>query len=241
LIDLAWNDVDRQSLGPMLTTSGAMVVRSMPSEQEFRLVARTLGSVMPAAVGLPAGAVGLDDVYEVRVRGPRGSGLTDNRGRVVMSSTASRFPLHTDGYNLHEPPRYVLLYRTDGSNDTPTNLVADASVALASLGGTDRATLREPIYHSARGGVAVLAKVSGQDLFRFNPEEMQPSDMAERALAVVTRLCGALTAITEDLLLHRGDCLIMNNWRMCHGRGALEQGSGRVLLRMWVSKETAAT
>ena len=236
VVELNWAPARAADIEPLLTEAGSVLLHGLDGPAELRRLARALGRAIPPGAGIPRALRRDDDIYEVKVQDPSGAGLRDGHGNTILSTTASHFPPHTDGYNLVEPPRFVLLLRVDQEDDAPVSSVSDAIAAIASLPAGDRALLRRPLYGSAVGELPVLDKVSGRSRVRFNAVEMRRWSGARACVEqAIGTIAPALQNVERRFRLRRGDCLVMDNWRMCHGRDALSRESKRVLLRMWVA------
>lgn len=236
VVEVDWGSARGADIERLLAEVGSVLLHGLDGPAELRRLATTLGRVIPPGVGIPSALRRSDDIYEVKVRDPSGGGLRDRHGNTILSTTASGFSLHTDGYNLVEPPRFVLLLRVSGEDEAPLSSVSDAVAAIASLPAKDRALLRRPLYGSAVGELPVLDTVRGLSRVRFNAVEMRRWSSARvRAERAIATIAPALRDVERRIRLRRGDCLVMDNWRMCHGREALPQDSKRVLLRMWIA------
>jgi alpha-ketoglutarate-dependent taurine dioxygenase len=179
-------------------------------------------------------------VYSVAIRGD-GSGELDKHGHPILSTTDREFPLHTDAYNRSEAPRYVFLFRADRAKTDTASYVSDFQKAADLLGEEDLILLKEPVFPSAVGWRPVLEERGGSLRFRFNGEEIRRwsqredgsfSAAAERA---VDSLESALATTQETFQLEPLDCLLLDNWRVCHGRSRIPAGSKRELKRVWVA------
>jgi alpha-ketoglutarate-dependent taurine dioxygenase len=236
VVEFTWASARGADIEPLLTETGSVLLHGVDGPAELRRLAAILGRAITPGAGIPRALKRSDDIYEVKVQDPSGAGLRDRHGNTILSTTASDFPPHTDGYNLVEPPRFVLLLRVDPEDEAPVSSVSDAVAAIASLPAEERALLRRPLYGSAVGELPVLDTVSGQQRVRFNAVEMRRwSGAAARAEQAIATIAPALRKVERRIRLRRGDCLLMDNWRMCHGREALPRESKRVLLRMWIA------
>ena len=147
-------------------------------------------------------------------------------------------PAHGNGFSLTRPPRYVLLLRTDTSDETPPSTVSDGLAAVARLPAEHQLRLQAATYPSARGSVALIEHEAGRARMRFNADQMQQwglSVQSDDVREAVRRLETEMQAGVTEFALRRSDCLVLHNWRVVHGRGALRAGSERRLLRMWIA------
>ncbi len=227
-------------LAGSLGEHGAAYLQYVGEDDNLVSLAPQLGTVVEPGVGMPDRAHD-GRVYRVGVRN-QGEGLRDAHGNVILSSTSLEFPLHTDAYNRPTPPRYVFLLRVDdGDDDTPT-YVSDSRPVIKELSEQMVFTLREPVFPSARGPVPVLEPdQQGHDRIRFNQEEIDRWEgegaspvLQGDARDALSELGEALRRRQEPVTIRHGDCLVIDNARMCHGRPALSPDSDRELTRVWV-------
>lgn len=226
-----------QELADLVHRSGALILDHVPTTDELVEIARSLGPIRSPGVAMdPTSHDGM--IYRVQVRN-RGEGITDQHGNTIVSSTNADFSLHTDGYNSTLPPRFVLLRRSDDSNEEPISSVADLRELLPYLSQHDRDLLRRPIFPSANGLVALIEEESSPPRIRLNYVEIcrwsrgsaEPSAAADDAIA---HLLNIAESKAEHFVLAQYNCLIIDNFRILHGRSELLGDSRRVVERMWV-------
>jgi alpha-ketoglutarate-dependent taurine dioxygenase len=225
-----------------LDHDGALYVTGVGQEDDLLGLAAALGEIVTPGVGMGAG---MHDgkLYSVKVR-DGGRGRVDEHGHVILSTTHREFPLHTDAYNRAQPPRFVLLLRSDdGPDDTPSH-VSDAVTALADAPDDLLQVLSEPLFPSALGPLRLLERTAtGSSRLRFNEEETARWGEREdvnpplepRARQALAALGERLRAARDTFTIAPHDCLVLDNWRSCHGRSAMTPGSTRVLQRAWVA------
>jgi alpha-ketoglutarate-dependent taurine dioxygenase len=143
---------------------------------------------------------------------------------------AGGFPLHTDGAYVRQPPRLLVLYCVQDTEQRPTRLLrwdeADWSAELLSR-------LRRETYWFRNGRHSFLDSVvsPGRSFVRFDAGCMIPATrlasatLAELMERLSTRLC-------LELQWRPGMTLIIDNWRMLHGRGTAAFTGSRTLLRL---------
>jgi L-asparagine oxygenase len=149
------------------------------------------------------------------------------------------FPLHTDMAHWHVPPRFLMLRCLQGSALVPT-ILADGLPIIEQVG---ESTLTRSLVKPRRTvqGKCLLLRLYecdhvGGHLLRWDEKYILPASPAgERG---VSQLRAALvTAPRRNVHLARpGDTLILDNWRMLHGRGsvppdALSRNIARAYLR----------
>lgn len=224
----------------VLGEDGAVYVHGMgTSDATLLQVAGGLGEITAPGVGMPSG-VHDGRIYTVEVRND-GAGLRDQHGNTILSTTSQEFSLHTDAYNQRIPPTYVLLLRSDDTNDETSSYISDAHYAITELPADVIAVLRSAIFPSALGPTPIVEQDGGAPVVRFNPEEIarwagheDNSPVSPEGSAAITALQASLIGCRETTVIFPGDCLIIDNHRVCHGRGTMSSSSGRVLKRVWV-------
>lgn len=223
-----------------LGLDGAVYVHGMGTSDATLLeVAGGLGEIIAPGVGMPSGAHD-GCIYTVEVRND-GAGLRDQHGNTILSTTGHEFSLHTDAYNQRIPPTYVLLLRSDDTDDETPSYLSDTHYAIADLPTDIVAVLRSAIFPSALSQTSIVEQNGSGTVVRFNAEEIARWDGREDNLPVSSEGKAAIAALQTSLIAHQettvllpGDCLIIDNHRVCHGRGKMLPLSRRVLKRVWV-------
>ncbi|MCK1705336.1 TauD/TfdA family dioxygenase [Bradyrhizobium sp. 146] len=130
------------------------------------------------------------------------------------------FPMHTDGAHHVCPPRFlVIACRSPGKADVPTLLTRFSNLALTE----DEARQCEAGTFLVRNGRrSFYASITdrAREFIRFDQGCMTPvtREAAAALEAMRARLSGC-----EKVEVHwrEGDVLIIDNWRVLHGRGQL--------------------
>lgn len=220
----------------VLSEHGYVYIDRLRTVDRLARLGRMLGVIVPAGVGMAPDAFA-NDAYEVRVR-DGGAGALDEFGNTIISTTAQAFAFHTDGYNRDPPPRYVLLLRTDGSDELPESFFADTRVILQNPSHESLVErLCQPCYPSATGGQSIVFNRTA-GFVRFNPLEIDRwavDTCGDSSWQEPVQSFGALLGETRVVdYLRPGDAVLLDNWRACHGRSELRAASERTVLRMWV-------
>ena len=141
------------------------------------------------------------------------------------------FPLHTDLAHWFLPPRYLALRCVVGSKHVSTNLV-DVNQLISIVGHQHlmRALVRprRPLKRN-RSLLRLLSRSEdGSELFRWDSLFVVPG--TRESQVICDTVARTLTSIKpmEVFLKNPGDTLILDNWRMLHGRS---QVSGEDSLR----------
>jgi hypothetical protein len=139
-----------------------------------------------------------------------------------------RFPLHTDLAHWCIPPRYLALRCITGTADVATHLI-DGNELVAAIGETQlRCTLVQPRRPLAYNRPLLrLYDQRDQDssFLRWDNLFISPAT----AKSAIT--CAAITDYlnmakpVEIVLQNPGDTLVIDNWRILHGRSPVSSGS----------------
>lgn len=150
------------------------------------------------------------------------------------------FPYHTDMAHWRKPPRYLLLRCIVGYAEVPTPLVD--GLALAEAVGRD--TLKRSLVRPRRrvaGSMSLLRLLEEQGddgmLVRWDQTFIQPaSDAGVRGYALFRDALVEAPSISVSLV-ERGDTLILDNWRMLHGRAPVPDAcKNRLLERAYLER-----
>lgn len=166
----------------------------------------------------------------------------DPSGRVILSTSADDFPLHTDDTFAARPARYVLMHcwRADPSGGGVSQ-VAHVDEIVARLSAATQERLRQGDFASPVGPQPVLFDSGGAAAIRFNRRDMEGYGekfgprLAAGQTEALDRLLRAAGDCTRTMAMAAGDCLIVDNHRVLHGRTAFDPRSGRLLKRLRVA------
>ncbi len=231
-------DARATQLKVLLASAGAVCVSKVKDDQSLEILASMFGAIRDPGVGMSS-ALRNEGIYTVQVRNA-GKGILDDFGNVIYSSTSDPFELHTDAYNSNIPPRYVLLRRTDSSTESPLSMVADGRDALSPLDVPAQVVLRQPSFPSANGLVPIVISTTAGTNIRFNSAEIGRwqvpcgVSLSVDAVQAISAFLSATRRSLRKFVLRQFECLILDNWRMLHGRSALSTTSTRTVQRMWV-------
>lgn len=166
--------------------------------------------------------------------------LTPIERKEARPSSSSRLfgiesiPLHTDTAHWVTPCRYIILGCVSPGTCGRRTILADS--AQLGLHNEARQLLRDCQFRVVNGRRSFFAPVMHSDisLIRFDQACMAPID-AESRLAFRT-MRRAVTEVTVDAVdWSAGRVLVVDNWRMLHGRTEpTRAGGGRVLARVLV-------
>lgn len=149
------------------------------------------------------------------------------------------FPLHTDGAHCRVPPRFIML-RLAGiaASSTPT-LVLDLHYAVTDL----RQEMKTAVWLVNAGRrrfyTTTFSSLKGHNVFRLDQGCMRPASPTAQRLA--PRLRHRLRAAAADRIeWPAGQVLVLDNWRVAHGRGTVAESdaSCRVLERVLIDPDS---
>ncbi len=200
-----------------------------------QLGARSTQGLRPGAPNLENDGVNRVENMDIPMR--------DAVGNAVLSSNADEFPLHTDDSYSPEPARYVLMHcwhcdETGGGVSWVSHV--NRMLALASADLIERLSTQK--YTTPYGSAPVLWRDEQQRWYiRFNRRDLIGfaklrfefmSEQQHQDLATVEQL--AMQCV-EKVALQKGDCIVVDNHRVLHGRSAFNPSSGRLIKRLRIA------
>ena len=185
-------------------------------------VARGLGDIVPARRGAMA------EIFSPRTsEGARGASLSGRFGLGPL-------PFHCDTAHWLVPCRYVVLAcQATGTVRSPTLLLDTRELHLS---GSERALASSAVFCVRSGRRSFYASIldATRPFLRIDPGCMEPiGEDAVEAIKLFSRERERTTALAFDWAA--GDILVIDNWRVLHGRGnEAEADIGRTLVRAYV-------
>jgi hypothetical protein len=147
-------------------------------------------------------------------------------------------PLHTDGAHQSVPPRYVFLHCLNSGERPCSTIVWTLNVkALEKTWPTALAHHCWLIERSASErfyGYVLERTKFGLPRIRFDPCCMTPLSTLIDPAAVYDAF--GECKILKTLVLTAGDVILLDNWRVLHGRGPGSENSPSRLLERWTSR-----
>ena len=220
-----------------LRTAGALRIRDVPlhpENQALRALAAELGPVSTRGLSHRAGLVESGAVQRVEaLPGP----VLDQYAKSLRSAGSDAFALHSDESFCLRPARWVLLHCWQPAERGGDTLLLAVEEILEQATREVRIAL-EQLRLPYPCGDRVTIETSG--VLRFNAEEIEsaalrrgvPLSLPQRAW--LARFEQRFARQASRLRLNAGDLLIIDNWRMLHGRTAFDASSGRLLKRLRV-------
>lgn len=145
------------------------------------------------------------------------------------------FPMHTDTAHWLTPCRYVVMgCSKEGERQRDTLLLDMAAISMAE---DDRLLLMSEPFRIVNGRRSFYGTVlaPGRPFIRYDPGCMFPtSDRGKAAMSLFATL--RLSGSRESIRWREGKILVIDNWRVLHGRCSAEGGgSERTISRVLVA------
>jgi hypothetical protein len=196
-------------------------------------LAKDVGSAAFRELGPIANLPGLRPIQEITPKSQVESTPNTYSGQYGYG----RFPLHTDLAHWLMPPRYLVLRCRVGFDEVTTDLV-DGRCLEQAIGKEIlfRALVRSrrPVRGKIRR-MRLLSKVTNHSVLRWDNAYLRPLCAAGQEGISAMRLTIPSTPPIPVALRDPGDTLVIDNWRMLHGRSHLGTGhASRVLERAYL-------
>ncbi len=198
-------------------------LQSAVTRQGFAFLSRILPDQIPLHVFERIGdvvAVGDQRTQELRPRHHEEAPSNIYSGNYGLGE----FPLHSDLAHWYIPPRYLVLRCVQGAADVYTQLL-DTRLITKVVG---RSILRRTLAHPRRpvNGRLPLLRILEEPqnlgaLIRWDSLFIKPA--TEASAKTFKNIRGVLSEvpIIRHSLCSPGDMLVIDNWRMLHGRSAV--------------------
>jgi hypothetical protein len=145
------------------------------------------------------------------------------------------FPMHMDTAHWLTPCRYVVMGCSKEGERRRDTLLLD--MAAISMTDDDRLLLMSEPFKIVNGRRSFYGTVlaPGRPFIRYDPGCMFPtSDRGKEAMSLFATL--VLSESRESIRWHEGKILVIDNWRVLHGRCSAEgSGSERTISRVLVA------
>lgn len=190
-----------------------------------------------ASLGLtPTHSAGSTAVHRLTPKSKAGS--TPNTYSGIFGN--DQLPLHTDLAHWRFPPRILVLRCVKGFKTVPTLLLDGASI----IDDTNRSIFSRTLVRPRRpveGSFPLLRLYDRQEgdqgMLRWDEVFIRPASPAGE-IGVKKFAEGLIRSkLLEVSLANSGDTLVIDNWRMLHGRSTVPaECQGRVLERTYLEK-----
>lgn len=145
------------------------------------------------------------------------------------------FPFHTDLAHWYKPPRYLLLRCVIPATEVATKVIDSKRVLdkvekyeISRANFLPRRRLDNKLY---------FLKLYSQGVFRWDSIFIVPSN--KEAIILKEKVKEVIEEIEyEPIFLNEpGDCILIDNWRMLHGRSKVSQSSmNRTIERIYMNE-----
>lgn len=152
----------------------------------------------------------------------------------------NEFPMHTDLAHWSKPPRYLLLRCIQGNNQVSTKLL-DGNNIVNAVGARvlERALVKPRRPLKGKLSLMRIFQPGTPSLIRWDKKFIVPASPAGEV--GVDRVVDKLKELnTSNIVLEKMfDTLLIDNWRMLHGRSSLPDGSdNRIIERVYLGEKT---
>jgi alpha-ketoglutarate-dependent taurine dioxygenase len=156
-----------------------------------------------------------------------------------ISQTGLAFDCHTDEYFMQSPARYILLLCcVPDPFGGGTSLIIHVDDLVRKLSEEAICQLQRPMFPSHSGQKAILQKDEDGWIICYNQHQIdqqiskRQSPIGLQARCAMDELAQVAASTCIHIQMRRGDCLILDNYRVLHGREAVPTGSIRHVKRV---------
>lgn len=150
------------------------------------------------------------------------------------------FPLHTDLAHWAKPPRYLMLRCARGDADAQTKIV-DGRLIVSALGSSvlERCLVRP--RRPMKGAFHLLpiwqhSSMPEKQIIRWDSIYLKPVNKHGETVFHAIEDCLSRIPLVAKVLLNKGDTLVLDNWRLLHGRSPVRNpASMRMIHRLYLS------
>ncbi|TAF63562.1 MAG: hypothetical protein EAZ55_13300 [Cytophagales bacterium] len=213
-----------------LGIGNAVLIKNVPTQDNISLLSYCdiLGVPSKATIRYP----NLQDDF-IHIVQDSQVPIKDKNDNIVISSTSQEFDLHTDEYFHSNPADYVLLHCIKADeNNGGLSRICFLSKILDKIPEWLYQNLQEEIYPCRKKKTSILFTEKDRLKIKFNPYEI----LRDCENPIIENAVKELLNIAHQRMIHfaleEGDCLILNNKEVLHGRTAFSKNSGRLLKRV---------
>lgn len=216
-----------------VSETGYAVISRLDPMSSTEIIALKLGSVVDVSSLLP----GVPKVQTLRPQKPAPWLMNQYSGVFGTED----FPLHSDLAHWYLPPRYILLRCRVGVKDVETKLVSYSTIDSVVGAQTLKRALVVPRRKCNTQTICPLPVVfSGNESWGFRWDSLFLSPLngaAKNMYRMMTSRGWSNEEVIRVKLQEPGDTMIVDNWRMLHGRSAVPDGSmNRVIERVYLNR-----
>lgn len=144
-------------------------------------------------------------------------------------------PFHTELSHRTKPCRYLLLGCIDPGSPAAATMLLDWRNLRFSPQELDLLEAAPILVRTGRRSFYSTILAPGGLFFRYDPACLEPlDDRGRSALRLVEARIDGAASEAEAHHWRQGDILIIDNWRVLHGRSPADHGSGRRLARILI-------
>lgn len=184
--------------------------------------------VVATRVGTAIGAAASTSVERLSVSKLGAKGPNTYGGNYGLNE----LPLHTDLAHWHRPPRYVLLRCIEGSSSVATKLLDRHDLQRH----IPTSLMRRALFAPRRPleGKLYLLRMLTEDAIRWDCLFLTPKNRSARDVAERMNELASCQSVQNIVLAEPGRTIILDNWRVLHGRSSVPgHGVGRLLDRAY--------
>jgi L-asparagine oxygenase len=225
--------VIESDMRPTLERDGFILQQEFYPQLSTLEVAGRFGHILNMNKLLPPS--GVPTVQSLRPREIAEAGQNQYSGHFGLDP----FPLHTDLAHWALPPRYLLLRCIVGTEDVFTNLLPCAYVAgVIGTATLCKAVLRVRRHrHRCSGLVRAMSLLHREEIFRWDSLFLVPLNRHARSLKHAMLDPACREAMIRVRLRQPGDTILIDNWRMLHGRSSVpDRSTSRRVERVYLSE-----
>lgn len=217
-----------------LDAKGAVLIQQFPaqdSDMELIKLAITLGAPLVAPTSYRSDSNGSTMISRVE---QRCTPAVNDHGQLVESTTTEAIDLHTDCSTIVDVPHFVIFLCVQEAQSGGDTLLADGRAALDCLPANIATRLMANCFPAEGCLLPVILKNDDGTTFRWNANALTAdivTDMNADSGVVFSAWCSALNNVTTRIRLQAGDCLIIDNKKILHGRTSF-QGGSRLIKRI---------
>lgn len=144
----------------------------------------------------------------------------------------NEFPFHTDLAHWYVPPRYLFLRSVVPAADVETKLIDSKEIC----DGIDACVLNRAHFKPRKklDRTANLIKIKQDGMFRWDSIFIEPANSAAKDLRREIEVSLNNAKYISLYLAMKGDCLLIDNWRMLHGRSVVSaKAMDRIIERVY--------
>lgn len=227
---------DRASIALGLRENGYAFLPEWECNLATRAVASKFGHVIDIESILPGS--GIPTVQRLTPRRQSNAPKTHYSGNFGFGA----FPLHSDLAHWAWPPRYFVLRCINGAPDIATTILHIEAVSDAVGEAKVRRGLTKPRRASSYGTASLLpVAIHSKDTvgMRWDSLFLKPMNAAAEDIKEFMLREASHSSQVRRVFLHRsGDTLIIDNWKVLHGRSSAPENADRIIERIYLSEVT---